>query len=305
MAAGLNQALSTRAVLLTGASSQIGVFVIPRLVHAGFRVFALSRKGKPAGYPDLEQVEWLTDVDETLVKQARATQNCEYLLSAGPMQLAQRVLTAGKQFRSAVIFGSSSVISKHKSADLTERKQMQDMLDLESELQSIAMRRALKLVILRPTMIYGCGLDTNVSRLASWIRRFGFIPINGKASGLRQPVHADDLAVAAVAALLSKDPLPRSLFLAGGSTLSYMELVCRIFSALDKPARLLRLPQWLFVLLVRFLGACKPDLAISSEMVRRQRVDLVFDDRRARELLGYRPRPFEPSAKDFTLPSFE
>ena len=76
MAAGLNQALSTRAVLLTGASSQIGVFVIPRLVHAGFRVFALSRKGKPAGYPALEQVEWMTDVDDTLVMQARSTPHC-------------------------------------------------------------------------------------------------------------------------------------------------------------------------------------------------------------------------------------
>lgn len=297
MAMGIDKTLNTPAVLVTGASSQIGFFALPRLVAAGYRVLALSRAGKPRNYPDLEQLEWLTDIHEV-----RADEHCETLLSAGPLELAQQILSAGKQYRSAVIFSSSSVISKQKSADPAERKQIQGMLSLESELESIGTSRALKLVILRPTMIYGCGLDTNISRLAGWIHRFGFMPVNGKASGLRKPVHADDLAAAAVAALLSKDPLPRSLFLAGGSTLSYADMVCRIFSALDKPARLLHLPQWLFVLLVSLSRAFNPALGINSEMVRRQAIDLVFDDRQARELLAYKPRPFAPSAKDFTVP---
>jgi nucleoside-diphosphate-sugar epimerase len=177
---------------------------------------------------------------------------------------------------------------------------MQDMLISENALGSIATNRSLRLVILRPTMIYGCGLDTNISRLASWIHRFGFIPVNGKASGLRQPVHADDLAAVALTALQETKTLPGSLVLAGSSTLSYAEMVGRIFAALGKPVRLLRLPQWLFILLVKL----RPGSSINSEMVRRQGDDLVFDDRQARELLAYRPRPFEPSEKDFSLPEF-
>ncbi len=59
MAVGTDQAVSSSEVLLTGASSQIGVFLIPRLVHAGFRVLAVSRKGKPDGYPGFDQVAWL------------------------------------------------------------------------------------------------------------------------------------------------------------------------------------------------------------------------------------------------------
>jgi len=288
--------LSKRTVLLTGASGQIGVFLIPRLLSAGFRVLAISRQGRPEGYLEKEQLEWLTSVD-----QAQADESFEYLVSAGPLALALRCLNADNQIRSAVIFSSSSVITKQDSANSSERKQIQGMLRIESELESLTGSKAVKMVMLRPTMIYGCGLDTNISRLADWIHRLGFIPVNGKASGLRQPVHADDLAAAAVMALLAEDPLPRSLILAGGSTLSYADMVARIFSAVGKPARLFHLPQWLFVMLVNLL----PGSGINSEMVRRQSDDLVFDDRQARELLAYKPRPFRPATSDFSLPSFD
>ena len=44
---------------------------------------------------------------------------------------------------------------------------------------------------------------------------------------------------------------------------------------------------------------------VRSEMVRRQRLDLVFDDRQARKLLNYKPRVFAPVLQDFHLPDFK
>jgi nucleoside-diphosphate-sugar epimerase len=300
MAAGTDQAIKTPGVLLLGASSQIGVFAIPRLLDAGFQVTAVSRKGRPEEYPVFDRVEWLNEADAM-----QDSSNCQYVLSTGPMELAQKVLEdSSKQFQTSVIFSSSSVETKQQSENRAERSQIQAMLSLESKLRHTASNKGSKLVILRPTLVYGCGMDTNISRLASLIQRFGFMPVNGKADGLRQPVHADDLAVAAVTAILSDSTLPKTLTLTGGSTLSYADMVSSIFVALGKPVRLVHLPQWLFVLLVRLLGTVKQGLAINSEMVRRQKVDLVFENREAKESLNFKPRAFSPVKEDFELPDF-
>ena len=118
MAIGSDQALKAPGVLLTGASSQIGVFVIPRLIGAGFRVFAVSRKGKPEAYPRFAQVEWLNETDAL-----EAAKNCQYLLSAGPLELAKRFLETCRQLKTAVVFSSSSVDTKQRSGNPAERNQ--------------------------------------------------------------------------------------------------------------------------------------------------------------------------------------
>jgi hypothetical protein len=148
MAANIDKSISSPGVLLTGASSQIGVFAIPKLVNAGLRVFAVSRKGKPPGYPDFKQVQWLNEASAMDL-----CQNCEYLLSAGPLDLARKFMVAGEKFKTAIVFSSSSVETKQQSNDPVEKRQILDMLGLESELQSKAENTGLKLLILRPTLI--------------------------------------------------------------------------------------------------------------------------------------------------------
>jgi len=300
MAIDTDQAIESPGVLLTGASSQIGVFVIPRLVRAGFRVVAVSRKGKPEAFPSLEQVRWLT-----MPGALDAAKECRFMLSAGPLELALEILKSCGQFEKAVVFSSSSVETKQRSGNRAERSQIQGMLTLEAKLGTLSENNGSPLVIFRPTLIYGCGMDTNISRLANWINRFGFMPVNGRAAGLRQPVHADDLAKVAIKAICCSDDLPRVLNVSGGETLSYSDMVGRIFEALGKPARLLRLPQSLFIFLVNFANIIKPAAGINSEMVRRQRFDLVFEDSQARQLLDYNPRRFAPVARDFSLPEFD
>ncbi len=305
MAFDIDETLETPTVLLLGASSQVGVFAIPQLILAGFRVLAVSRRGKPEGYPEFGQVEWMTADDVV-----QSAQSCQHLLSTGPLELAKKFLKSDNtdsdqaSLESAVVFSSSSVESKQNSEDLAEKSGIQNMLNLESDIQLEAERRGVKLVILRPTLIYGCGLDTNVTRLADWIRSHGYMPVNGKADGLRQPVHAEDLASVAISAMLSDKALPTIMYLTGGETLTYTDMIKKIFKALDKPAKLVPLPQWFFVFLIRFSGGSRFAKGTNAEMVKRQRTDLVFDDEPARSLLYYNPRPFAPLEKDFLLPDF-
>jgi hypothetical protein len=82
-------------------------------------------------------------------------------------------------------------------------------------------------------------------------------------------------------------------------------MVVRIFTGLGRPVRILSVPPGLFAAVTR-LGRMIPGLGgVRPEMVRRQALDLVFDDARARAVLAYRPRPFEPGPAEFELPGAE
>ena len=197
--------MKTRTVLLAGAGSQIGVFAIPRLLDTGFEVVAVSRSGPPDGLPALAGVRWVDEAEAI-----RLAAGCQHLLSAGPLDLALRLVDAVSGLRRAVVFSSTSGVSKQNSPNRKERELAASMLALENELLSGAGGRDLGLSIFRPTLVYGCGLDANISRLAGWVRRYGFLPISNKAAGERQPVHADDLAEAPLVMSPPKQqPAPR------------------------------------------------------------------------------------------------
>jgi nucleoside-diphosphate-sugar epimerase len=299
----LNISPGQSTVLLTGASSQLGVFLIPRLLAEGFRVLALSRKA--IGWvvvPD-ENLLWLHP--DTFTDDAAGTAaagEADSLISCGPMVLAVDAVRKCPMLERAVVFSTSSIFSKAGSQNRGENNQTENIIAHESELKALCEERGLALLCLHPTLIYGCGLDRNISVLASWIRRFGFLPLAGAASGLRQPVHADDLAQAAVQALVRDDPLVLDSPACGGSTLSYRQMAELIFDGLDRPRRIIRIPTGIMATLVGLLAILPAFRGINRQMVRRQNSDLVFDDTLLRQALDYNPRPFKPTPEDFQIP---
>lgn len=286
-------------VLVLGATGQIGLFTIPLLLAQGFEVLALSRFGKPAWFPEFEDVKWITGDAAA----PGSLPEPDMLISAGPIHLALLLVRQCAQLQRAVVFSTSSVVSKLASADPGEQRQMQEILAQEEELAASCASGGIALCLYRPTLVYGCGKDGNVSWLANWIRRFGFVPLAGAASGLRQPVHAQDLAEAAVSTLASPAPLTMKAPLCGGSTISFREMVEQIFRGLGKPVRILSLPPWSMVAAAHMCRVIPGLRGPRPQMVRREAVDLVFDDTLPRKVLGYRPRAFAPGAADFGLPT--
>ncbi len=285
-------------VVLLGASSQIGIFTIPHLAAAGYPVYAVSRNPRPQGYPELAGVTWLRP--EQLREVAGSITG---LISAGPLTLAIDTLAGLSSLSRAVVFSTSSVRYKLDSPDAGERRLMRAITARETELRQLCEGRDLELSLLRPTLIYGCGMDENISRLAGWIRRFRLMPVAGAASGLRQPVHAEDLAVAAVAALKTPGRLHAEYFLSGGSTVTYREMIHAIASGLDVRVRLVPLPVSVLAFIVSAIRHLPRFHGVNPVMVRRQNIDLAFDDSVARELLAYAPRPFRPQPGDFHWPT--
>jgi nucleoside-diphosphate-sugar epimerase len=308
-----------RVVWVSGASSQLGVFLLPRLRAAGFRVLALSRKAPSAPLPQAlevaDGVRWAHPEDAALPALAAADGGPGCLVSCGPLPLARRIVESAPGLRRVVAFSSSSVLSKADSADSAERASMAAMARDEAALAAACAARGLPMLLLRPTLIYGCGLDRNVSLLAACARRFGAIPLAGKAAGLRQPVHADDLAALALRALTAPAPVSLDSPACGGSTLTYREMARRVAAAAPRRAwgrtrgqawrraRLLTLPEWLLAGAVTALARFPRWRHLNAEMARRQSRDLVFDDTPLRNSLDWSPRPFEPTPADFEIPA--
>ena len=118
-------------------------------------------------------------------------------------------------------------------------------------------------------------------------------------TGLRQPIHAAEMAQAMFAALTADEARGTVLDLPGGETLTYREMVRRIFNSLRRRPFLLYLP--LGPARMAF-GVWKTvtDAQYSAAASERMNTDLVFNSRPMQEALGMRPRPF---ASEFTCQS--
>jgi nucleoside-diphosphate-sugar epimerase len=303
MAAQLKPASQRATVLLLGATGQVGLFALLRLVAAGHSIIALSRKipvdsGGVSATPGLN---WFhPDAVERMG--GGMVQDVDVLLSCGPVELAARWAPLCPRLQRVVCISTSSVYTKLASADAAERRLIAGIQAAEDALKRCCRQRDIALFLLRPTMIYGCGLDHNVSRMARWVRRFHFMPLAGKASGLRQPVHADDLAKLALSVLEARGLLGLECPVGGGSVISYREMVERIFTAVGLSPRTLRFPPALLALLVRAVSWLPLMGGLNTGYVFRQNMDMVFDDSLLRDQLGFAPRPFAPTPADFTVP---
>jgi nucleoside-diphosphate-sugar epimerase len=192
----------------------------------------------------------------------------------------------------AVIFSSTSVITKLDSEVAAERETLRALADAEQKIVAACEQNNVAWTILRPTLIYAEGRDLNITPLSRLIRRVGFMPLVGGAPGLRQPVHAEDLAIGAISAASSHSAANKFYSQPGGETLSYREMIGRIFDGLRLPRRAIPIPSWLWragfiVAKPLFPGA---NVAMGTRMMK----DMTFDAVPAIRHFGWNPRGFKP-----------
>lgn len=271
-------------VLVLGATGQIGRSILNR-TH-GAPVLALARRPTeidPAPGRSAHGLADISGLDGALPEQAIATIPI-WLLPPLVEQLAERGL------RRLVCFGTTSIDGKSGSRNRHEREVVRRIKAAESELPNLAARTDVALTVLRSTLIYGEGEDRTITSAARFIRRFGFYPVYGEATGRRQPVHADDLAAGALLALEYDKTVGRTYALGGGETLTYRDMIARIFAVLGRPERIVSFSMLPAVLSVA--GALLPGSELSGDVAHRMNTDLDFDDGSAGRDFGYAPRPF-------------
>ncbi|MBS0216015.1 MAG: NAD(P)-dependent oxidoreductase [Proteobacteria bacterium] len=269
--------------LVTGATSQLGHAVLPLLVDDGVGVIALSRTSRPA--PDA-RIEWLQG---ELPAAMPALPALDAIISFGPLDgLAEWLSTqAHAPARAVVATSSMSAVSKRHSNVPEDRAVAERLLRGEAALRRECERLGMRWTLLRPTMIYGVGLDRNLTPIARRALRSRLFPIP-PGRGLRQPVHAQDVAQAALSAMRSEAAASRIIELGGGERLRVGEMFRRVRASLDRSTLPLVVPSAALPLASRLLPRLRGALSRLDH-------DLVADNTVATEVLGVHPRPFRPS----------
>jgi nucleoside-diphosphate-sugar epimerase len=284
---------SNHKIMVTGATSIIGKFLLPDLLEAGYEVHAVSRRAAEVApsngkliwhQADIRQTEQIPDV------------NAQTLIHLAPLWLLPPLLPVldTLQLKRVIGFGSTSVFSKAHSANPAERKVATRLAEAEEAVRRFCSASEMDWTIFRPTLVYDCVRDKNITRIAGFIRRYGFFPLIGQAVGLRQPIHAADLAQACMIAIFQPLTFNKAYNLSGGETLSYRQMVERIFSSLGKPAHFLIAPLWLYRLAIRSAMLLPGKQEITTEMAARMNIDLCFDHAEATGDFGFAPRAFSP-----------
>lgn len=292
-----------------GATSMVGQSLLQQLADAGWHVEAYSRQAHVHTHP--------FDQDNQIAYRLLERVGADYTHS--PIREKEEIthwvcltpiwvlpdcfsLLEAYQARRVVALSSTSTFTRKNSTDRAERETAERLEKGEQRFITWAEANGIEWVILRPTLIYGLGRDRNICEIARFISRFGFFPLLGAARGLRQPVHAEDVASACFAALLSTKTGNHAYNLSGAEKLTYREMVARVFKAMDKRERFVALPLPVIRLGIACLRAWPGSRNWSVAMAERMNADQVFDHADAALALDFSPRAFQPGKMDLPLP---
>ncbi|MCE5233489.1 MAG: NAD-dependent epimerase/dehydratase family protein [Mizugakiibacter sp.] len=269
--------------LVFGASGQVGRFLLPRLVARGADVCAVSRDA----HADADGVRWRQG---TLPDAVPVPRGAAALVSLGPVHhfvsWLERATFDGRP--RVVALSSMSADSKRASPDPAERAIAGVLADAERRLAARCEALGLAWTVLRPTLIYGAGSDKSITPLARRAARWHAFPLPA-AAGLRQPVHADDLALAVLAALDRPESAGRVLAFGGGERLTAAAMFARVRASVPTWTLPLFVPAWAQRVAAAMLPRLRGPLS-------RLQSDLIADNAEAERLLGVRPRGFRPPA---------
>jgi nucleoside-diphosphate-sugar epimerase len=186
---------------------------------------------------------------------------------------------------------TTGVFSKYKSASA-------DYLSIENTMHKIIDEKEIRVIILRPTMIYGDMNDLNMSKFIRMIDKFRFFPIIDHGKSHIQPVNARDLGKAYYQVLTTPtDTLKPEYILSGDKPVSMLQTFNLISDNLHKKTCFISLPVSAGVWLARALKIVSFGKYDYIEKIQRMGEDRSFSHEDAWQDFGYCPLPFEEGIK--------
>lgn len=316
-----------RKIAVTGATGHIGANMVRSLLEQGFEVRALYRNpAKSRALEGLEAEQYPADVlnAESLRQAFRGMDAVVHLAAVisveggqngrvmatntlGPRHVAEACLDCGV---ARLIHFSSIHAFRYSPRDpvVTEAHPpagpgcfIYDQSKAAGEQEVLrGVKRGLEAVILNPTGVVG-PYDFGTSLSGQMLRSLMKGTLPALARGGFDWVDARDVATAAVAALNRGRPGERYILSGHWASIRQLAELCRRFSGQPPPR--LELPLWMALLGLPFLKAYSratgaPPLYTYESIMALKHSNRNYSHEKARQELGYHPRPLEESIRD-------
>jgi uncharacterized protein YbjT (DUF2867 family) len=264
-------------VTLIGATGRLGRRLTNRLLAAGHEVIGVGRS--PDKVAMLSVPGRIADCYDTPALRL-ALHDAQWIISCAYAGTAPYVLDAiPKNVVRIVLTGSTRRYTSFPDTLAHRLIQTETRVDAER----------LPCAIIHPTMVVGKDGKNNVQRMATYISRFGCIPLPVGRRRFLRPIYIGDLASCLIAALTRPYAVGASIIAAGRDEVSYPELVRKTAETIGKKVRIVPIPA-IPLMAAAPLTALIPGLPrIATAEVRRLLEDKTFpiDDMRRR--LGVEP----------------
>lgn len=278
---GTGIAATARRVVVTGAGGFIGRHLVPALADAGYRVREVSRAGPfVEGEGPVERLphpgthrgaDW-----RPIVAGARAVVHLAGLAHAPVADRATRrrlreinvvsstelaAAAAAAGVRDFVFMSSIKALADHSTRPLTEDDEPAPE-DCYGAAKLLAERRlwrvqqgapAMRLIVLRPPLVYGAGVGANFAALARLATSGLPLPL-ATVRNRRSLVYVGNLADAVLRCLVRGEVPSGTYHVCDGAAVATPELVRSIAAAHGRRARLFAVPPALLARGARLLG---------------------------------------------------
>jgi nucleoside-diphosphate-sugar epimerase len=153
-------------------------------------------------------------------------------------------------------------------------------LEAEEGLRLLGAETGLEVVIIRPVLVYGPGVKANFESMMKWLSRGIPLPL-GAIRNHRSLVALDNLVDFILTCTQHPAAADQTFLISDGEDVSTTQLLQKLARALNAPARLLPVPEWMLTMSARWVGKG----AFSQRLCGSLQVDIT----KARSLLGWHP----------------
>ena len=284
-------------ILVTGATSQVGIVLVRKLVESSYTVRCLVRKTSDIGEIKSLGVELVYGDIEDCNSIKKALADVDTVVHIAGIWRADPLISACEQHRlkgKVIFIGSTSRFKKLESIDEKEKLLAGQMCIAEEQI----IKSNLNYVILRPTMLYGIDRDKNILQIIRFMHRFRFYPLIGSGDALKHPVYVGDVVNAAISCINDENISKKDYIIAGKQQIKHREMLNTIRNNLPFKAFVLRVPVFAAYIAVFVYKLIKPCSYINYAMVKRVNENMSYDIEPAVRDFEYNPVDFETGVKN-------